>query len=418
MPSFNEVTRRQIRAADLELGMYVCELDRPWSQTPFLFQGFPLLTIADLEAVQQICDYVYVDETRRVVIAATKHALNVGKTLSEVRQARALAQEMQQARSVHKTGSTLIKSVLQDIQLGHGIDTRACRDYVRQCVDSLLRNESAMIWLSRIKSSDEYTGQHCLAVSVLAIGFARFLGHNDTELEQAGLCGLLHDVGKIKVDQQILNKPGRLNEHEFALMRQHARLGYELLLSHADVPPNAVDAAFSHHERLDGKGYPRGLNAEQIPYWARVITICDVYDAITSHRVYDGARPPKDAIRVLMTGRDSQFDAKLVLKFVEWIGAFPVGTLVTLHTGEVALIVESERQHRLRPRVIVLRDEQQQPCKPRYLDLSRVCVDSMGQPYRLRDSLADGSFGVTLNDPAVQSLLNADQLQAFEQAAG
>ena len=417
MASFNEITRRQVRVSELELGMYVCELDRPWSQTPFLFQGFPLLTLADVEAVRQICAFVYIDETRRVVISASTHAINIGKTLSEVRQARALAQEIHQARNVHQTGSSLIKTVLQDIQMGHGIDTKACRDYVRQCVDSLLRNESAMIWLSRIKTSDVYTAQHCLAVSILAIGFARFLGHNDAELETAGLCGLLHDVGKIKVDQHILNKPGRLDDVEYSHMQQHARMGYELLLSHSDVPPNAVDAAYSHHERLDGTGYPRALNAEQIPYWARVVSVCDVYDAITSHRVYDGARPPKDAIKVLMGGRDTQFDSKLVLKFVEWIGAFPVGTLVALHTGEVALIIESEREHRLRPRVIVLRDENKIPCKPRYLDLSRVCVDNAGQPYRLRDSLADGSFGVSLNDPAVQSLLNADQLQVFEQSA-
>lgn len=417
MSSYNEITRRQIQVNALELGMYVCELDRPWDKTPFLFQGFPLLTLADVEAVQQICQFVYIDETRRVLISATSHARDLGKTLNEVRAARALAQEINQARDVHKSGSSLIKSVLHEIQLGRGIDTKACRDYVRQCVDSLLRNESAMIWLSRIKQADEYTGQHCLAVSVLAIGFARFLGHNDNELEQAGLCGLLHDVGKIKVDQLILNKPGKLTEQEFKYMREHAKLGYDLLLSHPDVPPNVVDAAYNHHERLDGAGYPRALNADQIPYWARVVSICDVYDAITSHRVYDGARPPKDAIKVLMSGRETQFDDKLVLKFVEWIGAFPVGTLVSLHTGEIAIIVESERQQRLRPRVVVLRDENKLPCKPRYMDLSRVCVDSHGQPYRLRDSLADGSFGVSLNDPAVQSLLNADQLAAFEQAS-
>lgn len=395
--------------------MFICEVDRPWAETPFLFQGFPLLSHGDIAAVREVCQFVYIDESRRIQVTGKR---TTGKLapggLNKVKRL-PLSEEVGKAQQIYRKGSGLISGVFEDIQLGRGINTVACREFVRDCVNSMLRNESAMVWLTRIKSRDEYTSQHCLSVAVLAIGFGRHLGCNQDELEQLGLAGLLHDVGKIKVDQQILNKPGRLDADEFAVMKEHARLGYELLLGQRDLPASAVDVAHSHHERLDGSGYPRGLRDEQIPRRARIVSICDCYDAITSHRVYDSARPPKEAFKALMDGRNSQFDAKLVIRFIEWLGVFPLGSLVALHTGEVGVVLETHAKFRLRPRVVVIRDEAKQQCPPRYLDLAQVCTDPLGNPYRISDSLPDGSFGVHLADPAVQALLNADALKALEQ---
>lgn len=412
----NEIVRRKIEIAQLELGMYICDIDRPWSETNFLFQGFPLLSDEDIELVQKNCQFVFIDESRRVHIQLKRqHTPLFSSKQPETRRPKPLSAEVQAARAIHSSGTQLINSLFEDIQFGHGVDTKACRSFVRECVDSVLRNESALLWLTRLKSKDDYTGQHCLSVAVLAIGFARHLGFSGNALELIGLSGLLHDVGKISVDPAILNKPGQLDEHEFATMRSHAEKGYALLQEQGELDRGVLDVVHNHHERPDGQGYPQGLADEHISLHTKIVSICDVYDAITSHRVYDGARPPKAAFKALMQGRETQFDPRLVIRFIEWLGIFPVGTLVQMHTGEVGVVLETHASLRLRPRVVLLRDEGKAVCPPRYLDLAQVCTDAFGTPYRICDSLPDGSYGIHLADPDIQAVLNTDALKIIEQ---
>ena len=431
----NEVrllAKRKIDSSRLELGMYVCEVDRPWSETPFLFQGFPLLTKEDLHAVQACCQFVYIDEYRRVIIqlgiagagdsarvkrtqvAAAPSELDM-RTIKPMQQIKRepLSVEVQKARASERKTSTLIKDMFFDIQLGRGIDTGACRSVVRENLESMLRNESALLWLSRMKSRDDYTGQHCLAVSVMAMGFGRYLGIERGGLEQLGLAGLLHDVGKIRIDPAVLNKPGKLTEQEFALMKAHPGLGHRLLIGHRDLPPIVIDVVYGHHERPDGSGYPRKLGAEQIAPFTRIISIVDTFDAITSNRVYDSARSVKDAFKVLMEMRNRQFDSELVVHFIEWLGIFPVGTLVQLHTGEIGLVVEKNPQFKLRPKVVVLINEDGQRCPAKFMDLAQICVDQEGKPYRITASLPDGAQGLSMVDPQVQALLDDHELESM-----
>lgn len=390
--------------------MYVCEVDKPWSETPFLFQGFPLMNEADLSAVRQLCRFVFIDESRSIDITRRLATISADPKAQKL-----LSQEVEEARRAYRAGERLVKNVFENVQLGRGINTAQCRHVIRSYVQSLSRNEAALMWLTRIKEADDYTSQHCLSVAILGMGFARFLGYTELEIEQVGLCGLLHDVGKIKVDQSLLNKPARLSSDEFAQIKQHAIFGYELLQAHIDLPPAVVDVAYNHHERPDGKGYPRGLTAERLPQLARLIGLCDCYDAVTSNRCYDRARPPKDAFRILMQGRDTQFDGKMVMKFIQWMGIFPVGTIVELHTGEIAIVLEVNRSQRLRPRIVVVRGPERKLCKPRYLDLSKITVDYDQQPYRIKDSLPDGAYGVRLADPAIQAVLNPEQLAILDE---
>lgn len=404
--------RRQVDVSQLEIGMYVCEVDRPWRETPFLFQGFPLLTVQDIRAVQDCCQYVFIDEFQRVKVSLKPEGAGLGATDSHKRAP--LSREMQQARRNREKSSALIKDVFFDVQLGRGINTAACREVVSENLQSLLRNESAMLWLTRMKSQDEYTSQHCLSVSIMAMGFGHHLGVANAGLEQLGISGLLHDVGKIKIDQQVLNKPGKLTAEEFEHIKQHASLGYKLLLSHRDLPSIAVDVAHGHHERLDGLGYPRGLEATQIPYFTRIISIIDCFDAITSNRVYDRARTVKDAFKVLMDCRETYFDAELVMRFIEWLGIFPVGTLVELHTGEVGLVLEKHPKLQLRPKVAVLIDRDGKRCSPRFLDLSKICTDEQSQPYRITACLPDGALGLSMCDPQVQALLDNRELASLD----
>ena len=409
-------TKRRLHVSHLELGMYICELDRPWRQTDFLFQGFPLLKLEHIQAVRERCDYVFVDDTRRVlldqgqVIVPTATPLRVTRTMTRI----PLALEVQEAQEAYRSSALVLDQVLSDVQLGRPIDTKACQALVKRNLESMLRNESAMLWLARLKSQDLYTSLHCLSVSILAMGFGTHLGLADEKIELLGLAGLLHDVGKMKIDPAILNKPGKLTQEEFEHIKLHPRFGYEALCSQDDIPPAAVQAAHGHHERLDGRGYPQGLDGYQIPFITRVVTIVDAFDAITSHRAYDDARPIQTAYDVLRSGADKQFDGALVQEFIRWLGVFPVGTLVELHTGEVALVLEKHPQLHLRPKVVVLRDASKAPCEPRYLDLSQLTVDVDGTPYRISLGISDGSYGLYIADPQLQSILHPELFAVLE----
>ncbi len=360
-------TRRRVAVANLELGMFVCELDRPWSETNFAFQGFPLLTPDEMHAVRECCLYVYVDDTRRVRLQhGAPAAVAPRERKTPQRPQQPLASEIEEARAAYRDGSELIEQVLADVQHGRVIDTRACHGVVKRNLASMLRNESAMLWLIRLKSKDLYTSLHCLSVSIMAMGFGNHLGLADDKLQLPG------------------------------------------------IPQVALQAAYGHHERLDGTGYPLGSGPSQIPYMTRIITIVDAFDAITSHRAYDYARPVQSAFEILRSASGRQFDEELVREFIRWLGAFPVGTLVELHTGEVAVVVEKHEQLQLRPRVVVLRDSAKQRCTPRYLDLARITVDEEGTPYRICGGLPDGSFGLHIADPELQSILHPQALADFE----
>jgi len=409
-------TRRQVAVARLELGMYVCELDRPWNETNFAFQGFPLLTPGEIRALRNCCEYVYVDDTRRVRLQHDTPVPVGGPRVRKPiqRPQQALSTEVEEARAAYLDGSRLIDQVLADVQHGRVIDTRACHGAVKRNLASMLRNESAMLWLIRLKNKDLYTSLHCLSVSIMAMGFGNHLGLQDDKLQLLGMAGLLHDVGKMRIDPEILNKPGKLTAEEFEVIKLHPVFGLEALRAQPGIPEAALHAAYGHHERLDGTGYPLGSGPAQISYMTRIITIVDAFDAITSHRAYDCARPVQSAFEILRSASGRQFDEDLVREFIRWLGAFPVGTLVELHTGEVAVVVEKHRQYQLRPRVVVLRDAAKQRCTPRYLDLAQLTVDEEGAPYRISAGLPDGSFGLHLADPELQAILHPETLADFE----
>ena len=400
--------RRRLDVDQLQLGMFVCELDCPWESTDFMFQGFLLDDRTTLEAVRERCRHVYVDDFRQVEMPAAPVVPTVQSDMPTV----PLRDEIVPAERSHARSAALVEDVFAAVRIGRGIDARACREVVQQSLDSLLRNESALLWLSRIRSVDAYTSQHCLAVSVMAMGFGRHLGLERAALEELGIAGLLHDVGKIGLDQSILNKPGRLEPDEFEHVKSHAQLGYWMLRGSAGVAVAVLDAAHGHHERLDGRGYPQGLDEAQISQPTRIISIVDCFDAITSHRVYDAARTVKEAFQILMDLRGSHFDASLVVRFIEWLGIFPVGTLVELHTGEVALVLEKHPRWQLRPKVVVLLDEQGRRCTPRLIDLAKVSADGLSQPYRITVGLADGERGLSMADPQLQALLASRELLA------
>ena len=286
----------------LEIGMFVCDLDRPWIESPFLLQGFLLQTPDDVQSVQNVCDYVYVDPEKGTRKSISQPVATKPKRQDYVFKS-AFEDSFTSANKTYQGTHALVKSTMDDIRFGNAIDTDKAKGVVKDCVDAVLHNPNTMILLTQIKDKDEYTSQHSLNVCILSIVIGRHLGMPIKELEDLGLCGLLHDMGKIKIPLEILNKEGNLSADEFEVIKQHSILGRDILMSARNVPHSTVDVAYSHHEKLDGTGYPRGIKSEGITQNTRIVAIADTYDAITSERVYQVARSHLQALNSLTKAR-------------------------------------------------------------------------------------------------------------------
>jgi putative nucleotidyltransferase with HDIG domain len=277
---------------------------------------------------------------------------------------------------------------------------------VTDCVDSILRNPDALLWMAKIKHVDHYTMEHCLNVSVLAIAFGRHLRMDRQDLIRLGTGGLLHDVGKMKIPDEILNKPGRLTEEEFSVMKQHSELGKELLTKSQGSLNYAVDVAFNHHERMDGKGYPRGLFASELSEYARIVSIVDAFDAMTSNRCYERSRSTLDALKTIYRDRDKHFDEQYALEFIQLMGPYPPGTIVELVNGSVGIVLSSEPKKRHLPRIRLILDQQKQKQPEEIVDLLNVGAGNLDKSWLIHKVLKDGDFDIRLEQYPVRMALS------------
>jgi HD-GYP domain-containing protein (c-di-GMP phosphodiesterase class II) len=382
--------------------MFVSDLDRDWNETNFLLQGFTIQDEDDIAAIQSQCKYVYVDFPNEALYKQFRARHSASPTLKlkyeqDLKQQQALIDELKTATRTVRQSKKVVKGLLDRIMLGEDFEIATVREQVKECVKSIVRNENAMLMMTLLKNKDDYTAEHCLNVGILSIAFGKFLGLNNEQLEDLGIAGMLHDVGKVKVPTHILNKPGRLTDEEMVLMKGHAQFGYDLLLSKRDVTPMAIDVAYTHHERLGGQGYPRGLKDEQISLFSRIVAIVDTFDAITSDRCYDGSRGILDAYKVLMDGRHSHYDAKLVTQFIEWRGIYPPGSIVEMDNGEVGIVIATNSKYKLRPKVLMVLDELKQKRRSeRVIDMSKLDLDATAHTYRIRKAVPNKAFGVDL----------------------
>lgn len=388
------VLRARLPVDLLMAGMHIVKLDRPWTDVPVLFQGFTLEDDRQARILRQYCEWVLVEGEEEILGEAldkvSAHKLRTSRPLAETR---ALAEEIPRASQAWSKTQAFVEQVTRDIERNNDLNLAGARPVIRECVKSIKANASAMFWMSRIKSRDAYTAEHCLRVAIFTVAFARFLGMPEDDLETAGMCGLLHDLGKLKVPEEILNKPGALNSEEFAIMQAHTTLGYKLLCSDPNLDPIIGDVTRHHHERIDGTGYPHRLQEWQISRFARLVSIVDAFDAMTSDRCYRDGIPASDAIRVLYRNRGRQFDADMVEAFIRMVGIYPPGTLVELSTGEVALIVTVHPGKKLKPRVEILMDAHKKPVVPRIIDLAN---QETGELVEITHPLPDGAFGISL----------------------
>ncbi len=390
---------KKLHVSELQIGMWVSKLDRDWLDTPFLMQGFLIESMADIETLAEFCEHVWVDvREEHWVDNFSKKTLNKSPSRRVYINKVPVREENQKILGVYRQARRITKNLLDEARLSSVINTDNAKGLVNDCVSSILRNPDALMWMSKIRSQDEYTAEHCLNVCILAIAFARQLGYSDSELHDIGMCGLLHDVGKMKVPLEILNKPARLTDEEMKIMQCHTTYGRNLLMSAGSGAAQAVDVAWNHHEQMDGKGYPRGLADSKIGRYARIIAIVDAFDAMTAHRVYKPAFSATKALKIIFHERGTHFDKELTEVFLKTVGLYPPGSVVELINGEVGLVVETNQRYRQLPKVIILRDAQKKPVKEKIIDLALIEQGKLDKCFLIRDAHADGAFSVSVRE--------------------
>ena len=347
--------------------MYICEVDRPWLETPFLFQGFPVKSFADINAVRKVCKYVYIDTGRGkdstnaipAVTVAKRIQIEMEKIPVPKKGARypvtvPLEEEVKVAGKVHDKGKGVIKKYMDDVRLGKSISTDIAREVVAEAVESITRNPNALMCFTLLKNRDQYTSDHSLNVCIMALAFGRHLGLAEDALNELGIGALLHDLGKMKIPMELLHKESGLTPDEFELVRKHPEFGRQILEEAGGVPASALDIAYSHHERVSGRGYPDGRVSRELSTFSKIVAIVDVYDAITSDRSYHNAISSHEALRRMYEWRDTDFDPDMIEKFIQCLGIYPIGSVVELSTGDIGVVTEVDPVHRLKPKVMLV----------------------------------------------------------------
>jgi HD-GYP domain-containing protein (c-di-GMP phosphodiesterase class II) len=378
--------KKQIPVNELQFGMYIAELDRPWTDTPFLFQGFVLSTQEQLDTLKKYCKSVTVDVERG---AAPVPAPQPGNAYPE---RTSVEQEYRPAGSAYQTSRTLLHQVISAVRIGHSLDAEQVVAAVSRMTQSVLRNPDALLLFAQLRAKGDYTESHAIDVSIYMITFGRFLQLPQSEIEFLGYLGLLQDVGKVRLARELLDKRARLSLEEFEQAKLHVRYSEEILRGMRGLPADLARVAGLHHERVDGSGYPKGLRGPEIGQFGLIAAIVDTFDALTVQRPYADPVSPSAAISMLYKWRGVYFDAQLVEQFIRCIGIFPVGSLVELNTGEVGVVIAQNAAKRLLPRVMVIRDAQKNPMMPhKLLDLARTPMASKEEPYRIRGTLEQGA---------------------------
>lgn len=398
-----KLVREKLSVVELCIGMYVVELDRPWSETPFLFQGFLISSSEEIKQLQEYCQFVFIDVTQTTVAYTKKQNQKGGVTNRRIYKV-PIEQELAVAATHYDFAKKSVDNALNNLRFSQEINTSEIRTAVKNCVTSVINNPNAMMWFTQIKNKDDYTAEHSMRVGVVSIALGQELGLMERELEELGMAGMLHDVGKINIPIEILNKEGSLDKEEYELIKTHAELGRQLLMSKSDAPPITVDVAYNHHEQMNGKGYPRGIKADKIPYFAKIVGVVDAFDAITSDRVYSDARSTLEALRILYDCRGEQFDEEVVRAFIRLIGIYPPGHIVELTNGEAGIILSCQQNNKLRPKVIIVRDAEKKLCRERVVDLSLDQKDKNGKPLRVKAVFTDGKFGIHLQEYKAKGL--------------
>ncbi len=374
---------KRIHVSDLRVGMFIHDLNCDWMSHPFLRNRFHVENDADIaKIIDAGIHEVYID-TSRGMDADAPTAQEVKQQLeSEIIEFASrekgiqryvdAGEEIGKAQLVHEQAHQIIRSIMQDVRLGRQVELELVEPSVERMTGSILRNGGALLSLCRIKDKDDYTFQHSVSVGALMVSFCNALEMGKDVIHHAGIGGMLHDIGKMKVPDEILNKPGRLTENEFAVMKCHVVESRRILVATNGISSTSIEVAAQHHERHDGSGYPEGLKGDEISQLGQMAAIVDVYDALTSDRCYHEGMPPTDALRKIYEWSKFHFNPTLVQAFMRTIGIYPVGALVRLESGKLAVVIEQNADTLIQPKVKAFFSTRSNTyIPPEIIDLSR-----------------------------------------------
>ena len=372
--------KKKVSISQLKLGMYVAELDRPWLESPFLFQGFMIESAEQLATLRDCCQFVYVDEEKAAAgNTATKSEQSARLRLSDKPgsgsdkpitvitertdltglgwQGRGtFRQDISKVLASRENLQQHVGKLLEDVRFGRSVDTREARVLVQELVSVVVANAAAALWLTNLENKHAYTAEHGLNVCILSIVFGFHLGLSKDSLEELAIGALLHDLGKMRTPLSILDKPGLLTEDEFDIMKKHPGDGFNILRKHKDISDQTLEIVQLHHERISGQGYPYGLRGDEIPLHVRLVAVADVYDDITSNRVYHEGIPAHTGLNMMFHWAPRDFGEDLIQEFIRCIGIYPIGSLVELNSGSLGIVMSTNPASRLRPIVMLIRD--------------------------------------------------------------
>ena len=343
--------------------MHLHDLCGSWMDHPFWRSRFTLTDPADLQRLRESpIKEVWIDVAKGLDLPA-EHRGEAEESATELlmeakvtQPARApqqvpISEELKRAAMICAKAKHAVVSMFQEVRMGKAIDAEAAGELVEEISSSVMRNPGALISLARLKTADDYTYMHSVAVCALMVSLARQLDLDEQAVREAGMAGLLHDIGKALMPMEVLNKPGKLTDDEFRIIKSHPVEGHRLLVEARTSSDIALDVCLHHHEKTDGTGYPHRLAGDKISLFAKMGAVCDVYDAITSNRPYKAGWDPAESIRKMTEWSQGHFDEQVFQAFVKSIGIYPTGSLVKLGSGRLAVVVEQSEKSLLAPRI-------------------------------------------------------------------
>lgn len=424
-----------VSTQELELGMFVAELDRPWLGTPFLVQGFLIEDEGQIATLRDLCRFVTIDRARSVgdqyvpdqaqhftperrapgtmrsplIIYHSSRKLKLPRLVVEEKRELAgrrftavrypddihVEDELPAAQDAYQDAQALLKDLDDQVAAGGIPDIGQVEATVDGLVECVVRNPDALLWLAKLKHTDNQIYDHALNVSIHLMTFGRNLGLPPDDLHPLGMGGLLKDIGVTRLPPDLLRKPAGLTSDERTRMRSHVEHGLALLADEMELSADVREIVAKHHERIDGSGYPQHLVGEQIGLYAEMAGIVDCYCAMLSPRPFRPARAGQWVVEEINDMRDGRFTASVVDEFIQFVGLYPVGTIVELNSGEVGVVIEQNRVRRLKPRVmLLLGPDKTRNSSPGVLNLLNDPHVSEGLPYRILRDLPAGAFGL------------------------
>ncbi len=388
---------REIPVEQLTFGTFISKLDRPWTETPFVFQGFVLKSEKQLDVLKKYCKHVFIDpekEELRDIRKVTAEDLAKVRGTTVYKEVASVEVELPVAQNAFTTTTMVVKELSRAAEIGNAIDSSRSHEAATQITESVVRNPDAMALLIKLQEKSGATLSRAVEVSVMMTIFGRFLQLPPDRLKILGMLGLLQDVGRLKLPAELAAR-GPINAAEVELYRTHVNHSVRILSSTPGLPPELPGLASLHHERFDGSGYPRGLRGDAIAFPGLIAGIVDAFDTLTAPKPFGQNLSPANALSIIYKGRGTEFHPALVEQFIQCIGVYPVGSVVELNSGEVAIVIAQNMVRRMQPRIMVIKDANGNRLVPyKMIDLMKEPKVRPDEPYRIQRSLEYGSVKI------------------------